>query len=194
MAPVQPNRPRPSASPDCVAEALTGLRAGDSGAFDIVYHAYRTRLYGFLLRLTRDAALAQDLSQETWLRLAANAGRLAADTQLQAWLFRVARNLFVSQRRWLIVQEACLSALRLARAPNALPTPLEQACVDARALALERALGALAVRDREVLLLVTVEGLNANEVATIVGTSHAAVRKRLSRARAALARALEEDT
>ena len=177
-----------------MAEALRGLRAGDPSAFDVVHHAYRARLYGFVLRLTRDASLAQDLSQETWLRLAANARRLAPDTQLQAWLFRVARNLFVSQRRWAIVQDACLSALRLARAPHALPTPLEQACTDARTLALERALGALPLRDREILLLVSVEGLNAAEVANIVGASHAAVRKRVSRARAALVRALEEDT
>ena len=46
------------------------LRAGDPGAFDEVYDAYRPRVFAFLLRMTRNRALAEDLLDETWLRLA----------------------------------------------------------------------------------------------------------------------------
>src|SRR5690242_21775781 len=75
------------------------LRSGDAAAFGAVYAACHARLFGFLLRLTRDEALARDLAQETWLRLAANASRLAPESDPGAWLFTVARNLYVSRRR-----------------------------------------------------------------------------------------------
>jgi RNA polymerase sigma-70 factor (ECF subfamily) len=56
----------------------------------------------------------------------------------------------------------------------------------------ERALAELPMRYREVLLLIAVEGFGANDVAAMLGLSHAAVRQRLSRGRAAIARVLDE--
>jgi RNA polymerase sigma-70 factor (ECF subfamily) len=167
------------------------LRQGDPAAFECVYEAHRARLHAFLLRLTRDAALARDLAQETWLRLAANARELAPDTEPRAWLFRVARNLFVSQRRWAIAQEAGLAALRRRQTP-ALPSPLEQAAADELELRLERALAALPLRYREAVLLAAVEGLPAPQIAEILGVTPDSVRQRVARGRAAIRRALEE--
>jgi RNA polymerase sigma-70 factor (ECF subfamily) len=167
------------------------LRAGDEAAFRAVYDAYRARLYSFLLRLTRDEALALDLAQETWLRLAANASRLTPETEPSAWLFRVARNLFVSQRRWAIVQSEGLRALGLAPPPE-VPSALEQANATALEQRLEVALASLALRYREVVLLVSVEGFRAPEVAQMLGLSHDAVRQRLARGRAMLRAALED--
>ena len=172
------------------ADRVERLRAGDEAAFREVYEAYRARLYSFLLRLTHDEALALDLAQETWLRLAANARRLTPDTELGAWLFRVARNLFVSQRRWAIVQAAGLRALGLAPAPT-IPSALEQLAAGALERKLEQALAVLPLRYREVVLLCAVEGFPAPEVAHMLGLSHEAVRQRLARGRAALRKALE---
>lgn len=45
------------------------LRAGDTGAFDDVYGAYRPRVFAFLLRMSRSRTVAEDLLDETWLRL-----------------------------------------------------------------------------------------------------------------------------
>jgi RNA polymerase sigma-70 factor (ECF subfamily) len=173
------------------ADAIARLRAGDEAAFRTVYDAYRARLYSFLLRLTRDEALALDLSQETWLRLAANVTRLTPDTEPCAWLFRVARNLFVSQRRWAIVQAAGLAALGLAPPPS-VPSALEQAAATLLERRLELALSSLPLRYREVVLLISLEGFTAPQVADMLGLSHAAIRQRLARGRAMLRRALED--
>lgn len=167
------------------------LREGDGAAFDLVYEAYRARLYTFLVRLTQDEQLARDLSQETWLRLAANARRLEPNTEPAAWLFRVARNLFVSQRRWAAVHEAALSALRLAGPTS--ESPLERVASNATQRRIERAFAELPTRYREVLLLVAVEGFGAPDVAAMLGISHAAVRQRLSRGRTAIAKVIEGD-
>ena len=78
---------------------VEGLRAGDARAFHAVYDAYAARLFTFLARLSRRRDLAEDLAEETWLRLVANAPRLRSDTRLGPWLFAVARNLYASACR-----------------------------------------------------------------------------------------------
>src|SRR5881396_3083184 len=82
------------------------LRAGDTGAFDEVYDAYRARVFAFLLRMTRSRTLAEDLLDETWFRLVRHAPNLLADTRLGPWLFTVARNLYWSYRRDSMVEES----------------------------------------------------------------------------------------
>jgi RNA polymerase sigma-70 factor (ECF subfamily) len=171
---------------------VDALRRGGTEAFRVVYEAHRARLYAFLLRLTRDPALAQDLCQETWMRLAANASRLTPDTEPGAWLFRVARNLFVSQRRWAIVQEAGAAALRGVLGRAAVPSPLEHMAASTTERRLEQALVALPMRYREVVLLISIEGFSAPEVAQMLGIDPAAVRQRLARGRAALKQVLSE--
>ena len=188
--PAPASRIAPETPPASSADLVERLRAGDEDAFRDVYEAYRARLYSFLLRLTHDEPLALDLAQETWLRLAANVSRLTADTEPGAWLFRVARNLFISQRRWALVQAAGLAALGLAPSPT-IASALEQLAADALESKLEHALAKLPLRYREVILLTAVEGFPAPRVADILGLTPATVRQRLARGRAALKLALD---
>jgi len=167
------------------AALLAQLQAGDAAAFRELYEQQRARLYTFLLRLTRDEQLARDLAQETWLRLAANAARLEPGTQPGAWLFTVARNLFVSSRRFRLFDGERLRAFALLEPPR-LPEPLEAAAGNELERRLARALSSLPLAQREVLLLVSGEGFSLAEVATMLDVSEVSVRKRLSRGRAAL--------
>src|SRR3954468_19086831 len=75
------------------------LRAGDPDAFDVVHGAFNGRLYNFLARLSNRRDVAEDLLEETWLRLVTHAGRLRADTRIGPWLFTVARHLHASYCR-----------------------------------------------------------------------------------------------
>jgi len=75
------------------------LRAGDRTAFDEIYAVFNRRLLSFLTRMARDRSVAEDLLEETWLRLVSSAEGLHADTRLGPWLFTVARNLYVSYCR-----------------------------------------------------------------------------------------------
>lgn len=75
------------------------LRAGDARAFDQIYEIFNRRLLNFQIRMTRNRASAEDLLEETWLRLVTSGSNLDADTRLRNWLFTVARNLFLSHCR-----------------------------------------------------------------------------------------------
>jgi RNA polymerase sigma-70 factor (ECF subfamily) len=174
---------------------IDGLRRGETTAFDAVFAAYRRRIYAYLVRMTHRRDVAEDLLQETFLRLARHARALAEDTRLGAWLFTVAHRLFVSWTRAQAVRRQLAgdlpgAAMAAARATDR--SPLEALADSQTKLALERALAALPETSREVAVLVGIEGLQPVEVAEILGVRPDAVRQRLARARAQLADALGE--
>jgi RNA polymerase sigma-70 factor (ECF subfamily) len=172
---------------------VEGLRRGDAAVFDRVYSAYSSRVFAFLLRLSGRRDTAEDLAQDTWMKLAKAAPGLREDTTLAALIFTIARNAFISHRRWAMLDLSRLVVVGLETVAAATETGPEEAHERARAIEmLERAMAELPVASREVLLLVGVEGLEQDEVARILGVSYDALRKRLSRARAELAAKMQK--
>ena len=169
---------------------VDGLRCGDAAAFDAVFAAYRRRLYGYLVRMTRRRDVAEDLLQETFLRLAQHARGLDRETRLAPWLFTVSHRLVVSWARAQAVRDQLAGDLPRRDVPNPDRSPLEAIADSEAQLALERAFAALPPPYREVALLVGVEGLQPTEVAQILGQRPDAIRQRLARARSQLAEML----
>jgi RNA polymerase sigma factor (sigma-70 family) len=168
------------------------LKAGDPAAFEAIYEAYRPRLFGFLARLSRRRDVAEDLLEETWLRLVARASDLTDDTRLGPWLFTVARNLFASWGRHRALDDDRIFDLAVSwRRPN--ESPFEATARGETERRLEAALARLPSKDREILLLVRGEELTPSEAAAALGLAPEAVRKRLQRARERLARAMDDE-
>jgi RNA polymerase sigma-70 factor (ECF subfamily) len=170
------------------------LRNGDAAAFDAIYEAFHTRLFTFLLRLCRHRDVAEDLLEDTWLRLVRHAHRLRPDTNLQAWLFTVARRLHVSYVRARVLEDSAAAGL-IALWPFSIEraSPFEEAAASELQRRIEHALAAMPLTSREALLLVGVAGLSHADAAEVCRVSPEAFRQRLSRARATLARALAEN-
>jgi RNA polymerase sigma-70 factor (ECF subfamily) len=167
------------------------LRAGDAAAFDIVHQAFNTRLFSVLARLSQSRDVAEDLLEETWLRLIAHAPVLRTDTRLGPWLFTVARNLYASYCRARLVERSHAGSL-IGLWPGAVPesSPFETLAAGETERRIEAALAALSVACREALMLVATEGLSIAEAAAVCGISPEAMRQRVSRARAQLVRRL----
>lgn len=162
--------------------------------FDRTYAEMHPRILGFLLRLSGRRDTAEDLAQETWMKFAKAAPTLPASSNVPAFLFTIARNAFISHRRWAMLDLSRLVMLGFDAASAALAASSpDEEHERARALkVLETALAQVPVASREVLLLVGVEGLDQEEVAKILGISYEALRQRLSRARAQLAAKMEK--
>lgn len=168
------------------------LRAGDATAFDEVHQVFNVRLFTFLARLSQRREVAEDLLEDTWLRLVAHAATLQPDTRLAPWLFTVARNLYTSYCRARLVEHAHASSLiGLWPCPPLRASPFEDAVASETERRIETALATLPVACREALLLVGTEGMSPAEAAAVCGISPVAMRQRLSRARALLTRRLE---
>jgi RNA polymerase sigma factor (sigma-70 family) len=142
--------------PEIEAAVVQRLRAGDNTAFDEVYAVFNPRLLGFLTRMAKNRSIAEELLEETWLRLVSSAEDLRADTRLGPWLFTVARNLYISHCRSRLRQSAYTADLVLLW-PAELPrTPFDVASCNEFEKRLEAAIACLPPRYREVILLVGV--------------------------------------
>jgi RNA polymerase sigma factor (sigma-70 family) len=165
-------------------DVLRLLRARDARGFELAYRAHAARLHAFLQRLSGRREVADDLLQQTFLKLAERGPDLRPDSDLRAWLFTVARNLHTTLLR-------SRPATSEPESLEALSSPPPD--VEARLLLgdVEGALARLRVEDRELLLLVGVEGFEPSAVAVLLGLGQAALRQRLARARSRLLAELE---
>src|SRR4051812_14575031 len=167
-------------------EILTLLRRRDARGFDQAYAKYGTRLFSFLTRLAGrgERHLAEDLLQQTFLRLAERGPELRADSDLRAWLYTVARNAFLGQMRG---RKLATEAVNLELVADYEPD------AEARLMLgdVEEALSRLRLEDRELLLLVGAEGLEPLTVSRMLGVEPATLRKRLARARQRLLQELD---
>jgi len=169
---------------------MEALGAGDQGAFEALYERYRSVVFSFLARLAGDAQTREDLLQETFLRVYRFRGRYRASGQFKAWLFTIARNAALEHLRRR--GAAWEDPLEGAEEPVALQRTEHQA--EARELLgrLERALDALPPGQREIVLLSRVAGMDAPDIAAVVGSSPGAVRVALHRALRRLSSVIRE--
>lgn len=179
---------------DDEATLVAALRRGEHAAFDAVYASWRPRVYSFLARLTGERTTAEELMQETFLRLATRARDLDPGTRLRPWLFTVARNLYVDSHRRALLDLDRFRELGLwaGRARSVAVTPFDLTEVSQTSARLECALLGLPPKLREAVLLCSVEGFEPAEAAEILGIGGASLRQRLARGRKMLREALEE--
>ena len=173
-------------------ELVAQLQAGDAAAFDRIYGEFNARLFSFLARLSRSRDVAEDLLEETWLRFVDRAPKLRPDTTLGPFLFTVARNLYVSYCRSRLLEDSqTVDMIGLWSLGTPRPSPFESTVANETGRRIELALSELPALYREALLL-AMEGMRPAEAAMVCGITPEAMRQRLSRARAAIARRLDE--
>jgi RNA polymerase sigma factor (sigma-70 family) len=151
-----------------------------------LYDELHGDLYGFAVAVSRDSSAAEDLVQESFLRLVREhrAGRAPVDAR--TWLFRVCTNLSRSRFRHLLVTERQRSLLY---SDDVAESPETAVLRSESGASVRRALGKLPSETRTALML-TAEGFSGPEVARIIGRSEGATRTLLWRARAELRHSL----
>jgi len=166
-------------------DALLVLRVaeGDPAAYHDLVGRYAARLRHFALRMTRDGADADDVVQETFLRLWQRAADYTPQARVTTWLHRIAHNLCVDRLR------ARRRTEPLEDDQDAPPVSAQQPrLVDAkrRVEALDAALALLPERQAAALTLVHLNGLSGTEAAEVLSVSEEALESLLSRGRRAL--------
>ena len=152
---------------------MVALQAGDEGALAILMDRYKGPLYGFLNRRAGNAA-ADDLFQESWIRVVRARARFDPKRRFSTWLFQIANNLCRDRARRRAVEHRYLEGARLES--EGLATP--PAPVGPR-LDMERRLAALPGRLREVVLLRYYHDLGEKEIARALGIPRGTVKSRL---------------
>lgn len=155
---------------------LAAIRAGDESAFTSVVERYQSPIARYLRRLVGETALAEDLTQETFLKAYVAIIQTDSELALRPWLYRIATNeaRMHFRRRRLIRFLPFLAERHDAGAP-----PAEEGLAERDQV--RRALARLPEEYREALLLYLVEGFKHHEVGAILAISGEAARKRVAR-------------
>jgi len=157
---------------------------------------YGKATYNYALRLTRNEADARDLTQEAFIRVYRAWRSFQPGTSFLSWIYRIVTNLHRDElrRRKGRYQEEIPEegAPQRSQTSRALATePIEELVERQLSERTSKALGALSVEQRQVLVLADIEEYSYQEIAEIVGCSIGTVRSRLHRARHQLRRHIE---
>jgi len=162
------------------------LKKRDPDAISELIGRYQHRLYRFLMRMVQDPATAEDLFQQTWIRLLEKIGSYDARRNFDAWLFAIARNLaidYLRRRRGISLDEADDSGLAMAdRLIAGGPDALERLLDFERGAMLAAAIAELPAIHREVLTLRFEEDMKLEQIAEVAAIPLSTVKSRLHRA------------
>ena len=179
---------------DMVAQA----RAGDTGAFEALYQRYQAGIYTFLRSQVREAELAADLTQQTFVRAWDSLARLREPGAFQSWLHRIALNLVrdeaKSGRARLEVVATDLGDERTGAAAGEAaaqdPTPEELVLSSELRDRVWQALGSVPAEQRAALVMHHMTGMSVAEIATAMKVRPGTIMSRLARGREALRKLL----
>ena len=156
---------------------MDAVRDGSEEAYTTLFARHKAPVYGYLLRMSRRGEVADELFQETFLRIhRARSTWSHHDGTFRSWLYRIATNAMRDRAR------------SVARRPETLGEPWEPSYAPSPTdrIALERAIAELPENLRDAFLLTAVLGMDHNEVAAALDISPENARARVSRARSKL--------
>jgi RNA polymerase sigma-70 factor (ECF subfamily) len=167
---------------DAPSGCLEAARSGDLAAFERLMRRYERLVLVTALRLAGSMPDAQDVSQEVFLKLYRNLGKLEGDEALTSWLYRVTVNACydLRRRRGRRPESPVEAAGQIAAAGS---DPQQAVTEEERRRAVQLSLRMLPEKERAAIVLRDLEGLPTEEVARILGSSEATVRSQISKAR-----------
>ena len=172
---------------------IEAFQNGDEFAFVSLYNRYKGPVYAFCLKMLMNSELAQDVMQDTFLRVYENRDRLLNAGSFKAWLFTIARNQCLNQLRKTNIHVAFDGDLSEARHLNerGRQTPISDLEKSEKVALVNRFLLELKPDYREVIVLREYQNLSYEEIAAITRSTLSAVKSRLFKARKKLAKYME---
>ncbi len=158
-------------------EVLKRLAKGDKNALEELYHETKAAIYGFFLTITKNPADSEDVLQETYLKIWANADRYTAKGTPMSWILMIAKNLSLMKLR----EKKRHQDLEPEEWDMEFHIPDSAGNTEDRHL-LEAALNLLTLEEREIILLHAVSGLKHREIAELLDMALATVLSKYHRA------------
>jgi RNA polymerase sigma-70 factor (ECF subfamily) len=180
------------------AEAIQRAQAGDPAVFDHLYRLHNQRVYTLCLRMVRDTAEAEDLTQEAFLLLFRKIHTFRGESAFSTWLHRLAVNLVLMRLRKKRLPVVSIEAIPDPEDGSAPPRTLELGASDLvlegviDRINLERCIQRLPAGFRRVFLLHDIQGYRHREIAELLGRSVGDSKSQLHKARKRLRESLRE--
>jgi RNA polymerase sigma-70 factor, ECF subfamily len=180
---------------DADALLMAKVCGGDEPSFELLLARHRSAVVNHLYRLVRDRAVAEDLSQDVFLRVYRSRHRYQPQAKFATWLFRITTNVAINWRRD-TRREAAHLRLDAEQERRGMEPPDETPAADQRLMAQDRAreirgaLEALPAKQLAAILMHKYQGMDYAQIAEVLGCSLPALKSLLFRAYARLRRRL----
>ncbi len=181
----------PSAAVTSDEDLMVQVQAGDEAALETLMGRYKGPLFGFLNRRVGSSA-ADDLFQESWIRVVKARDRFDPRRRFSTWLFQIANNLCRDRGRHLLVEARYRD--RVKGEARAEPAPRSATPPGAERIDMQRHLAALPDPLREILVLRYYQDLSEREIAEVLGIPRGTVKSRAHAAVKALRKQVEDGT
>jgi RNA polymerase sigma-70 factor (ECF subfamily) len=188
---------RPHESSLSEAEAIREAKNGVADAFEYLYRAHCKRVYGLCLRMIKNPAEAEDLTQQAFLQVFRKIGTFRGESGFSTWLYRVTANIVLMHLRRKKPTEIPVEDF-YRRSPNGESSqdrgPADTSMLGAiERLNIKRAIRKLPAGYKKLFLLHDVFGYEHNEIARLLGCSTGCSKSQLHKARKRLRRLLQGD-
>jgi len=183
------------------AEIMLRVKTGDQPAFDYLVQKYRRPMISFMYRMARNAAVAEDLAQEVFLRVYRSRETYEASAKFTTWLYRIATNLAVNHARdtrherpevQVSLDEPDEESGTTLELPDASPNAEQQIVHRERLLAIRRKIKALPEQQRLAVIMHKYQQMDYKQIADVLKKSESATKSLLFRAYETLREQLKE--
>lgn len=183
------------------ASLIKRIKSGDAEAFSELVYAYEKKAFNFTYRMLKDTHLAEDATQEAFLRVFDKIDTFRGNSSFSTWFYTILNNICLDILRKKSRQADTISIGQTdsdneeyeLQIEDSSPGPYEQLQKKSAIELLEKALVKLSDEHRSIIILRDINGLEYDEIAKILGISLGTVKSRLSRARLALKNILEDN-
>ncbi len=166
---------------------LEAYREGDEAAFPELLRRYQGPLFGYLMRMARNQEIAEDLFQETFLRVHEKAHTFRAGARFKSWLYTIATRIAIDHQRRGKHRPQLQSVENKLPIPSTGNNPAEETVQSELRKTVKGAIDTLPPQQRAALVLAYYQGHTYPEVAQIMGCSLSSVKTHMSRALKTLA-------
>lgn len=160
-------------------ELLQLSREGDEKAFAEIFHRYKFKLYGYMYRLTQSQEMAEDIVQETFLRLWKNRQQLGDIENLGSYIFRMAQNQAINGFKRMAMETVIIRQLLTGEKEFAPSTPESVLALKEMEALFRKAVDNLPPQQKKVYHLSREQGLKHEEIAEILQISRGTVKNHM---------------
>lgn len=151
---------------------------GDPGVIDEIVEQYKEPLFGFIVRIVNNYDVAEDIFQETWVKVIRHIKSFRGDAKFSTWLFQIARNVYRDAMR----KKKDLCYVSIEETEELVFQPPVDAVNILEMELVRKIVAGLPIKMKEVIVLRYYHDLNIKEISGMLGCSEGTVKSRIFRA------------
>lgn len=161
---------------------IAALREGSIEAFDALYNQFVGKVHNFIKKISGDNTIAEDITQEVFIKLWRRREELDPDLNIESWLFVCSKNLFLNEMRHRRHQDDFSAEIKRTAIPAAEST-MDQVLYHLAEQSLADTIRSMPPQQQKIFLLSKFQGLSAAEIASMMSISERTVENQLYQAR-----------